>query len=43
MSLHDLQVEDSGFTFLVKIKELRTVEKLDYNIDYGHSNIGFLG
>ena len=28
MSLHDLQVEDSGFTFLVRIKELRTVEKI---------------
>ena len=28
MSLQDLQVEDSGFTFLVKIKELWTVEKI---------------
>ena len=28
MSLHDLQVEDSGFTFLVRIKELQAVEKI---------------
>ena len=28
MSLHDIQVEDSGFTFLVRIKELQTVEKI---------------
>lgn len=28
MSLQDLQVEDFGLTFLVRIKELRTVEKI---------------
>ena len=28
MSLQDLQVEDSGFTFFARIKELQTVEKI---------------
>ena len=28
MSLQDLQVEDSVFTFFIRIKELQTVEKI---------------